>query len=354
MTKPRIFIASAGESLNVANAIQSNLDHDADCTVWSQGVMRLSRTAMQNLLAQLDKSDFGIFVFNPDDVLSSRGKQHEVARDNVVLELGLFASRLGVERTFIVKPRGVAIKLPSDLQGLTPAEYEPHRQDNNLQAALGPACTAILKELADFKPPEGVQKEAGMADPLTLSAVGAVALTEGIKFLYGQAGEAIKRWQQRKAAKASAVDPEAVKVELPSDAFEGQLKEPKLDLAAVGRLENELRDLRKALAEYADGVDEVDPKNKQLLETVDGLRRAMEAVYGQRIAFKGEPGPPSGVAVVGEAKVDEVFGYVAGLRAKRIISGSVTGKAEAKIVHSGGEAIGVEVDTIGSPGPGPS
>jgi hypothetical protein len=30
-----------------------------------------------------------------------------------------------------------------------------------------------------------------MTDPLTLTAAGAVALTEGIKFLYGQAGEAL-------------------------------------------------------------------------------------------------------------------------------------------------------------------
>jgi predicted nucleotide-binding protein len=152
MTKPRIFIASAGESLKVATAIQANLEHDADCTVWSQGVMRLSRTTMHNLQEQLSKSDFGIFVFNSDDVLLSRGKKHAVARDNVVLELGMFAGRLGVERTFIVKPRGVDIKLPSDLFGLTVAEYEPDRKDDNLHAALGTACSAIRQEVKSFSP----------------------------------------------------------------------------------------------------------------------------------------------------------------------------------------------------------
>jgi hypothetical protein len=193
-----------------------------------------------------------------------------------------------------------------------------------------------------------------MADPLTLAAVGAVALTEGIKFLYAQAGEALKRWQERKAAKAAAAESgvsEPVEVELPSDAFEGQLKEPRLDLASVGRLEGELRALRAAVADYAQGIDKVDPNDKPLLEAVDGLRRAMEAVYGQRIAFKGQPGPPSGVEVLGEAKVDEVLGYVAGRRAKRIIAGSATGRIQAKTVGPGGEAVGVEVDTIGSSGP---
>jgi hypothetical protein len=188
-----------------------------------------------------------------------------------------------------------------------------------------------------------------MADPLTLAAVGAVALTEGIKFLYGQAGEALKRWQQRKAARA-AVEPagsEPVTVELPAAAFEGQLKDPRLDFAAVARLEQELRDLRAAVGEYAQGIDEVDPGNEGLLEAVDGLRRAMEAVYGQRIAFKGEPGPRSGVQVAGEAKVDEVLGYVAGLRAKRILGGSASGRVEAKRVDRGGQAIGMDVGTVG-------
>jgi hypothetical protein len=186
-----------------------------------------------------------------------------------------------------------------------------------------------------------------MADPLTLAAVGAVALTEGIKFLYGQAGEALKRWRESKAAKAAApAVTEPVQVELPAGAFEGQLQQPRLDLAAVARLEPDLRQLRAAVADYAQGIDEVDPNDERLREIVDSLRRAMEAVYGQRLTFKGEPGPPSGAEIVGEAKVDEVLGYVAGLRAKRIIAGSATGRVEAGKVDREGQAVGLEVDTV--------
>jgi predicted nucleotide-binding protein len=146
---PRVFIASAGESLTVANAIQANLDHDAECTVWNQGVMRLGRTTMENLAEQLGNNEFGIFVFNTDDVLLSRGEEHAVARDNVILEMGMFAGRLGLGRTFIVKPRGVDLRIPSDLLGITLAEYDPTR--DNLQAALGAACNAIRQELRDFR-----------------------------------------------------------------------------------------------------------------------------------------------------------------------------------------------------------
>jgi len=62
-----------------------------------------------------------------------------------------------------------------------------------------------------------------MSDPTTLSAaaIGAAALTEGIKFLYGQAGEILKRWRERKdkaaqESTAQADQTEAAEVTLPS------------------------------------------------------------------------------------------------------------------------------------------
>jgi hypothetical protein len=186
-----------------------------------------------------------------------------------------------------------------------------------------------------------------MADPLTLTAVGAVVLTEGIKFLYQQAGEALKWWRERKdAGKSATIEP--VEVELPSNAFDGQLEKPQLNLEAVQKLEPELRELRAAVADYADGIDKVDPRNEQLLQTADALRSAMEAVYGQRITFHGEPRAPSGPSAVGEANVDEVLGYVAGLRASKIIGGSATGRVTAKRVERGGQAVGLDVGTLGS------
>ena len=189
-----------------------------------------------------------------------------------------------------------------------------------------------------------------MQDPLTLTAVGATAITEGIKFLYTQAGEVLKRWRERKSGNSEAVtSPEAepVTVELPPGAFEGQLKDPRLDFTVIERLAPELRQLRAALADYAQDVDEVDPSDRAVLETVDGLRRAMEAVYGQTLTFKGEPGPSSGTMVVAEAKADEVQGYVVGLRARKIIGATVVGRMDVGKVAEGGEAVAVDVDTIG-------
>jgi len=187
-----------------------------------------------------------------------------------------------------------------------------------------------------------------MTDPFTLAGVGALVLAGGVKFLYDQAGDALKRWRRRKDAhRVGGTEP--VDARLPADAFEGRLDDPHVHFDAVQRLEPALVDLRHAVADYADGIYDIDPDDQRLLQAVDGLRQAMEAVYGQRITFQGEPRAASGPVAIGQVRVDDVLGYVAGLRARDIINGSATGRVEAGTVHPGGTAVGLDVGTLGSP-----
>lgn len=148
--KPSAFVGSSTESLAIAYAIQENLEHSAEVTVWDQGIFALSKYSIDSLQDTLDGADFGVFVFSPDDVSTIREKEQETVRDNVIFELGLFIGRLGKERSFIILPHGheETLHLPTDLLGLTPAIYEPNRQDGNLRAALGPACSKISKVFA--------------------------------------------------------------------------------------------------------------------------------------------------------------------------------------------------------------
>ena len=126
--KPTLFIGSSAEGVNVAYAAQQNLQHVAEVTVWDQGVFRLSQTNLESLLAILDRSDFGIFVFSADDLVTIRGQENTAVRDNVLFELGLFVGRLKRERCFILIPDNASdLRFPTDLLGMTPGIYETGR-----------------------------------------------------------------------------------------------------------------------------------------------------------------------------------------------------------------------------------
>lgn len=145
--KPRIFIGSSVEGLSVAYAIQQNLTHDSEPTVWDQGVFDLSKTTIESLTKAMDESDFGVFVFSPDDILKMRGNELNSIRDNVIFEFGLFNGRLGRDRVFFIRPDGCDLHLPTDLLGITPGSYNPKREDGRLQAATGPACNQIREAI---------------------------------------------------------------------------------------------------------------------------------------------------------------------------------------------------------------
>ncbi|EOX1815423.1 TIR domain-containing protein [Vibrio cholerae] len=141
--KPKLFIGSSVEGLGVAYAIQQNLTHAVEATVWDQGVFALSQTTIYSLEQVLESSDFGVFVFSPDDITLMRNNENKTVRDNVIFEFGLFVGKLGRNRVFFVIPDGSDTHIPTDLLGVTAGKYDPNRQDGSLQAATGAACNEI-------------------------------------------------------------------------------------------------------------------------------------------------------------------------------------------------------------------
>jgi hypothetical protein len=180
-----------------------------------------------------------------------------------------------------------------------------------------------------------------MVDPFSLGAIGALAATEGIKFLYGQAAEVLARWRERKSGKEADAPIPVQNAEV----LEGKLDPPRIDFEAAERLHDDIKTLASVLGNYANGLEEPDPGDRDLVEAADGLRRALEAVYGQRITFKGEEREASGPVVMGHADVERVIGDVAGVRARLIRSGRVTGELTATEVT--GKASGVDAGDIG-------
>jgi hypothetical protein len=193
--KPKLFIGSSSESLEVAYAAQENLESYAEATVWKQGLFELSGSAIESLLDALNEFDFALFVFTPDDTLKFRGQEYRAVRDNIIFELGLFMGRLGRERSFLLAPRDEKdFRLPSDLLGIIPATYDAHRGDGNLTAALGPACHRIGLALREYgRGVAGTAPRISLMGATTSDIEGSPEKTEALKLFYRSLIEELER-----------------------------------------------------------------------------------------------------------------------------------------------------------------
>lgn len=160
MKKPRIFIGSSAESLNIADATGENLEFNAEVTIWRSGVFNLSSNALDDLILKSKSVDFAAFIFSPDDIIKMRTEDKNIVRDNVLFELGLFIGALGKDRCFIIKPRDTDLHFPSDLLGIIPTDYDSERSDNNLTSSLTYASTQIKRCMEK----QGIYTEVKMPD----------------------------------------------------------------------------------------------------------------------------------------------------------------------------------------------
>ncbi|MEA3225578.1 MAG: nucleotide-binding protein, partial [Planctomycetota bacterium] len=148
MRKPRVFIGSSTEALDVARAVELHLSRYCETTLWESGVFKLSHSTIEDLEATVLNHEFAVLVLTPDDIVTSRSKKTAAPRDNVVFELGLFVGSLGRERTFVVCDPKVA-KIPSDWFGMKVARFDWRRANNSqeVRSALSPASTEIIEAI---------------------------------------------------------------------------------------------------------------------------------------------------------------------------------------------------------------
>jgi len=152
MKANKIFIASSTEGLDIAYAVQENLERDANITVWNQDDFSLTSSVLDELIEKTYEYNYAIFVFTPDDYLVYRNTHQKTVRDNVLFELGLFIGKLGKNRTFIIKPKDVNnLHIPSDLHGIITGVYDSERATKEPMPALGSVCNKIRRELKKNK-----------------------------------------------------------------------------------------------------------------------------------------------------------------------------------------------------------
>lgn len=148
--RPSVFVGSSGEGLEIARAVQFQLQDVALVSVWNEGVFGLSEGTLESLVRMLDRFDFAVLVITPDDVVTSRGQERQAPRDNVMFELGLFMGRLGPGRTFALCSDSPNLRLPSDLAGVSMARFKADDAKVDLTAALGPPCFRLRQVVRDL------------------------------------------------------------------------------------------------------------------------------------------------------------------------------------------------------------
>lgn len=142
-SKPRIFLISSSEALDVAKRLRVGLSHHADVCLWNdEAVFGTGTYPIENLEREVNMADFGVALAQPDDLLFSRGEANPAPRDNVIFELGFFMSRLGRNRAMLLVPKS-GVRLPSDFKGLTPIEYEVSGDLAKLPIELGATIDQI-------------------------------------------------------------------------------------------------------------------------------------------------------------------------------------------------------------------
>lgn len=144
--KPTIFIASSSEATPVAEAVNIKLDQEMRVKLWTNA-FDLSSVTITTLIKKANEVDYAIFVFHPDDKLLIREKEHNATRDNVILELGIFIGKLGLEKCFILLPNSPekVFRLPSDLAGVTATFYNAEEID--LVDAVTVCCAKIKQQV---------------------------------------------------------------------------------------------------------------------------------------------------------------------------------------------------------------
>lgn len=146
LEKPRVFIGSSSRNIDLAKAVQRELDK-VNPVVWKQGEFKVGKTTFETLGDVANTNDFAIFVVSPGD-----------PGWNVIFELGMFIGRNGTERAFVLCAGEDRLKLErklSDMKGVTLAmyskeelkKYRANTLGRSLQAVVGIACGQISEQI---------------------------------------------------------------------------------------------------------------------------------------------------------------------------------------------------------------
>jgi hypothetical protein len=154
-------------------------------------------------------------------------------------------------------------------------------------------------------------------DEFSIGALGMKALSDGIAFLYTQAGELLRKHRDNKA---DSERPDLPAFDPPVGLFEGLPEAPlEADAHSLELVSDQLRDARKRLSPFADGTEPVDPNSTTMILALQQVRLLLQDVYQHELRFPNEKASPlsttaenygkSGVVAAGNIKAKYIAGH---------------------------------------------
>ncbi len=143
--KSKIFIASGGRSLGLAQAMREALGTDySEASIWnveSEGRIPITRQAVRDY-------DFAVIILTREDLTLKEGA-HDVlrqVRDNCIYELGFLMNELGLSRCFLISG-ATSDTLPVDIRNI---QYTLIQEPPDLQD-LGACAEAVRTASEEIK-----------------------------------------------------------------------------------------------------------------------------------------------------------------------------------------------------------
>ena len=154
-----VFLAYATEDETIARTMTELIEgysaREKDCEVhvkpwpWAPEV---GQSILDNILSKMKECRFGIFLLSPLDKATSGDSSRLKARDNVVLEAGLFIGKKDSLNAFLLLPEGYGVA-PSDLAGIIgiPYGYDGAKANtrDERHKTLWPPCEKIVDRIQD-------------------------------------------------------------------------------------------------------------------------------------------------------------------------------------------------------------
>ena len=116
-TKPRIFVGSSSEAVELARGVGGAIDAAGmTSVVWDTGAFPAGSTLLERIESFADDFEGAVLLFTPDVISVRSGQTAGEPVSNVMFEYGYLSARLTRQRVAICLFEGAA--LPSDLQGV--------------------------------------------------------------------------------------------------------------------------------------------------------------------------------------------------------------------------------------------